>query len=156
MKRLYSIHDFKYYTLLKSILYDLELTNKPYWWLISDIEAVPRKKEYQNILDNADYLLLSTKELVKMLENDDFQWIWAVFSAISTKYSKEEILQYDLPYIMDIEKGKYNPSTSKPKVQHPYADFEIYAFDSSYMFMITDNTDLISKFQEKYPLYEEK
>ena len=155
MRRLYSIQDFKSYTLLKAVLYDLELTNKPYWWLISDIEAFPRKKEYQDLIEHANYLLLSTRELVEMLENDDFQWIWAVFSAISTKYSKEEILQFDLPYIMEFQEGKYNPCIDKPKVQHPYADFEIYAFDSSYMFMITDDTDLISKFQKRYPLYVE-
>ncbi len=156
MRRLYSKYDIKCYMLLKAVLYDLELTDKPYWWLISDFEAVPREKDYQNMLEHADYLLLSTREVVEMLENDDFQWIWAVFSAISTKYSKEEILQFELPYIMDFEEGKYNPYTDEPKVQHPYADFEIYACDSSYMFMITDDADLISKFQKSYPLYEEK
>ena len=56
MKRLYSIHDFKYYTLLKSILYDLELTNKPYWWLISDIEAYPTKEKYINLINNNKFL----------------------------------------------------------------------------------------------------
>lgn len=155
MRRLYSIHDFKCYTYLKQILYDLALANKQYLWLISDIEAYPRKKEYQEMLDNNDYLLMSTSELVEMLESDDFQWIWAVFSAIPVKYSEKEILRFGLPHIMEIEAGMYNPCVDKPKMQHPYAEFEIYAFDSSYMFMISNDTELISRFQNRYPLYEE-
>ena len=79
MKRIYSKYDFKYYTMLKQILYDLDLVGKNYLWLITDVEAYPTKKEYEEILEN-DYLLISTKELVEMLEDDDFQWIWAVFS----------------------------------------------------------------------------
>lgn len=50
MRRLYSIHDFKFYTHLKQILCDLELANKQYLWLISDIEAYPRTQEYQQFL----------------------------------------------------------------------------------------------------------
>ena len=155
MRRLYSIHDFKFYTHLKQILCDLELANKQYLWLISDIEAYPRTQEYQELIDNNEYLLLTTSELVSMVENDDFQWVWAVFSAIPVKYKKEDILQFDLPYIMDIEEREYNPFMDKPKLQHPYSEFEIYAFDSSYMFIVSDNRELISKFQKCYPKYEE-
>lgn len=156
MKRLYSTKDFKWYTLFKQVLYDLELHDKNYLWLISDIEAYPRKEKYQELLDNNAYLLFSTSELVNMLEEDDFQWIWAVFSAIPNKYEKEDILKFDLPYIENIEEGKYNPHMDEPKLQHPYADFEIYAFDSSYMFIISDDSDIISKFQKSYPRYTEE
>lgn len=156
MKRLYSKEDFEWYTHFKQVLYDLELHDKKYIWLINDIEACPRKKEYQTLIDNNTYLLLRTNELVKMLEDDDFQWIWAVFSAIPDKYEKEDILKFDLPYVEHIEEGKYNPHMDKPKLQHPYADFEIYAVDSSYMFMISDNKDMICKFQKSYPRYIEE
>lgn len=57
MRRLYSIHDFKFYTHLKQILCDLELANKQYLWLISDIEAYPRTQEYQELIDNNEYHL---------------------------------------------------------------------------------------------------
>lgn len=151
MKRLYSIKDFKWYTLFKQVLYDLELHDKNYLWLISDIEAYPTKEKYQELLWNNEYLLLTTGELVNMLEEDDFQWIWAVFSAIPNMYEKEDILKFDLPYIENIEEGQYNPHMDEPKLQHPYADFEIYAVDSSYMFIITDDSEIISKFKKKYP-----
>ena len=156
MKRLYCEHEFEYFTHLKQILFDLDLVDKDYWWLISDIEAYPRKREYQELLDNNKYLLLSTKELIDMLKDDDFQWIWAVFSAIPSHYSKEDIVKFDLPYVETIEHGKYNPHIDKPKIQHPYADFELYAVDSSYMFMISGNETVISKFKKCYPKYNEK
>ena len=78
MKRLYCEKEYEYYTFLKQILLDLELADKDYLWLISDIEAYPRKREYQELLDNNIYLLLSTKELIDMLEDDDFQWIYKI------------------------------------------------------------------------------
>ena len=102
MERVISRNNFKYYTMLKRILFDLELENKAYWWLVSDIEAYPSKKEYAEALNKEDYLLLSTSDLVRMLENDDFQWIWAVFSVIPCHHSKEEILSFALPYLQDI------------------------------------------------------
>ena len=91
-----------------------------------------------------------------MLEDDDFQWIWAVFSAIPSSYQKEEILKFGLPYVETIENGKYNPHIDEPKRQHPYAELELYAVDSSYMFMISDNEELIAKFKKSYPKYIEK
>ena len=47
----------------------------------------------------------------------------------------------------NFENGKYNPHIDESKLQHPYAEFELYAVDSSYMFMISDNEELISKFK---------
>lgn len=82
--------------------------------------------------------------------------MWAVFSAIPPNYKTEDILQFELSYIMDIEEKTHNPCSDEPKTYHPYAEFEIYAFDSSYMFMITDNAELISRFKKSYPLYEEE
>ena len=119
MRRLYSIHDFEYYTCLKQILYDLELADKQYLWLISDFEACPRKEKYQELVYNNEYLLMNTNELVNMLEDEDFQWIWAGFSAIPITYSEEDILQFDLPCFWSVEEGMYNPCEDKPKLQHP-------------------------------------
>ncbi len=156
MKRLYCEKEFKYYTFLRQILLDLDLADKDYLWLISDIEAHPREREYQELLDSNTYLLLNTKELLDMLETDDFQWIWAVFSAIPAHYQKEDILKFNLPYVENFEIGNYNPHIDEPKLQHPYAEFELYAVDSSYMFMISDNEELLSNFKKSYPKYIEK
>lgn len=79
MERVISTKDFKCYTKLKRIIFDLELADKEYWWLISEIEAYPEKEKYQELIYNEDYLLIKTSDLMKMLEDDDFQWVWAVF-----------------------------------------------------------------------------
>ena len=152
MERVISKNDFKYYTMLKKILVDLELTSKEYWWLISDIEAYPRKEEHQKLIYKDDYLLIKTSDLNKILDEDDFQWVWAVFSVIPLKYTREEILKYDLPQLQCVD-GAYNPYTDKPKLQHPLAEFELYAEDSSSMFLITDDEKLLSRFKTVYPNY---
>ena len=145
MERVISKKDFKYYTMLKKILFDLELANKEYWWLISDIEAYPRKREYYEFIYEKDYVLVKTSDLLKMLEEDDFQWVWAIFSVIPLDYTEEEILAYELPHLEIIEEGEFNPYIDKPKLQHPLAEFELYAEDSTSMFLITDNKELLSK-----------
>ena len=156
MKRIYSKKDFKGYTCMSRVLSDLKLDSKDYWWLISDIQAVPRKKVYQDLIDDNSYLLLSTSEFVNMLKDDDFQWVWAVFSAIPSTYEKENILKFDLPYLEYFDEGQYNPYVDEPKIQHPYAELEIYAVDSSYMFLISDDEELIDRFKMCYPRYIEE
>ncbi len=155
MKRIYSIKDFKHYTMLKQILIDLKLVDKDYLWLISDIEAYPGKDKYEDMVQE-EYLLMNTRELVEILEEEDFQWVWAVFSAIPLNYSKEDVLKFDLPFIQDVDEREYNPHEGLPKMQHPYAEFEIYAVDSCYMFMITENEELIERFKKCYPRYVEE
>ena len=51
------------------------------------------KQEIEDFIYKEEYLLISTHDLLKILEEDNFQWIWGVFSAIPSKYSKEEILK---------------------------------------------------------------
>lgn len=154
MKRLQSRKDLSGYTMMRQVLINLDLTNKDYMWLITDIEAYPLNEKLNNLISNNDYLLLTTNELVDILNEEDFQWIWAVFSAIPSNYSKEEILKYDLPFIQPISK-EYDPFGSYPKVQHPLAVFEIGAWDSSGMFLVTDDEDLLAKFKKSYPLAKE-
>lgn len=153
MKRLISTKDFDYYTKLKNILLDLELANKEYWWLISDIEAYPSKEEYQDFIYKEDYVLIKTSALLEILKEDDFQWIWAVFSVIPIKHTEEEILNYDLPQLQLIYEGEYNPFIDEPRLQHPLAEFELYAEDSSSMFLISDDEELLSKFKKAYPKF---
>ncbi len=62
----------------------------------------------------------------KLLEkNKDIQWIWAVFSAIPSKYSDDDILKYNLPSITDSKDITNN-------IKHPLAEIEIDCIDSSY------------------------
>ena len=151
MERVISNKDFRCYTMLKKILFDLGLANKEYWWLISDIEAYPSKEKYREYIYKEDYLLITTADLLKMLEEDNFQWVWAIFSVIPSKYTEEEILNYELPHLQYIDEGEYNPYIDTPKLQHPLAEFELYAEDSSSMFLISDDEELLNKFKTAYP-----
>ena len=155
MERVISTEDFEHYTYLKQILSDLDLTDKEFWWLISDLEAYPQKKEYEELLYRDSYLLIKNSEFVQMLNENDFQWVWGVFSAIPSKYSKEEILEYDLPRLQIIDEGNYNPYSDEPRLQHPLAEFELYAVDSTDMFVIASG-DLINRFKKSYPKYKSK
>ena len=148
MKRIYSEKDLKSYTYMGRILSDLDLDKKDYLWLISNIEAYPQNKKYQKLINGKSYLLLTTSELISMLKEEDFQWIWAVFSAIPSSYTKEDILKYNLPCLECID--------DVTKIQHPFAELEIYAVDSSYMLMVSDSDELIDKFKKCYPKYIEE
>lgn len=156
MERVISTKEFKYYTMLKKILFDLDLVSKEFWWLISDIEAYPETKMYQDFIYKKDYVLIKTSDLLKMLEVEDFQWVWAIFSAIPGKYTEKEILTYDLPHLEIINEGEYNPYIDTPRLQHPLAEFELYAVDSSSMFLISDDEELLSRFKKAYPNFTNK
>lgn len=151
VRRLHSKRDLPGYTCMLNILINLELTKEDYFWLISDIEAYPTKDKYLNLINSNDYLLLKTNELIEMLEEEDFQWIWAVFSAIPTNHTKEQILRHTLPTLQSIT-NNYNPFLGKPKIQHPLAEFEICAWDSSGVFLVSNDEVLLNKFKSCYPL----
>ena len=71
-------------------------------------------------------MIINHHDLMNLLENNkDIQWIWAVFSAIPSKYSDDDILKYDLPSITDDKSINNN-------IKHPLAEMEIDCIDSSY------------------------
>lgn len=154
MKRIWSYNDFKYHTYMRSVLSNLHLDNSNYVWLISDIDAYPMEQKYQRLLNQNDgaFVLLTTNELVDMLDKDDFQWIFAVFSAIPSKYSKDEILSSKLPYIQSFTTGQYNPYEDPPKLQHPYAELEILCSESG-LALVSQDDKLIDTFRKCYPHY---
>ncbi|WP_167959048.1 hypothetical protein [Anaerosporobacter faecicola] len=76
-----------------------------------------------------------------MLSECDFQWIWAVFSAIPEKISNEEVLKYSLPYAAENEEI-YKDDVAI--IQHPLADFEIVAEDSSSVFIVSKDKQILS------------
>ena len=102
------------------LLQEFKIKDLNYKWLITDIET--NKEEFSN----KEFIIIMHQDLIKLLENNkDIQWIWAVFSAIPSKYSDDEILKYKFPYI--IENKNINIT-----IQHPLAEIEIDCIDSSY------------------------
>lgn len=107
-------------TNMYKLLQEFKIKDLNYKWLITDIET--NKEEFSN----KEFIIIMHQDLIKLLENNkDIQWIWAVFSAIPSKYSDYEILKYKFPYI--IENKNINIT-----IQHPLAEIEIDCIDSSY------------------------
>lgn len=148
MKRYISEKEEKYYTHMLKVLNSIGGRNLEYNWLITDIEAYPQDDgELDKLISENDYLFLSTDELITMLEKEDFQWIWGVFSAIPKKYAKEEVLKYELPFA----DGNYDIYKEDIFViQHPLADIEIVAEDSSSVFIVAKDDEIADKFREVY------
>lgn len=147
MKRYCSTADRTYYTHMREILLALDGETLAHKWLISDYEACPWVNEkLEHLLEENSFLLLPAKELLDMLAEEDFQWIWAVFSAIPNSFSDEEILKYPLPTIRDNE-APFN----SPIIQHPLAELEIVAWDSTGVWIVSKQEGLAEKFRVLFP-----
>jgi len=148
MKRYISEKEEKYYTHMLKVLNSIGGRNLDYNWLIADIEAYPQDDgELDKLIRENDYLFLSNDELISMLEKNDFQWIWGVFSAMPNKYTKEEVLKYELPFA----DGNYDIYKEDLFViQHPLADIEIVAFDSSCVQIVAKDEEIANKFKNLY------
>jgi len=75
--------------------------------------------------------------------------VWGIFSAFSKGVTLDEVLKYELP---DAE----NPSYMQDHVpiQHPLAEIEIGAFDSSYTTTICRDDNLTDAFLAYFPSAE--
>ena len=148
MKRYISEKEDKAYTYMLKILNGIGGTKLKYNWLITNIEAYPENnpKALKLIKEN-NYLFLSTKELMELLNENDFQWIWAVFSAIPECYNIEEIVKYNLPFA----DGNYGIHKDEPIIQHPLAEIEIDVEDSSSVTIVTKDNQIADLFKKIYP-----
>ncbi len=119
-----------------------------YKWLVSSIEAYPNKRgKYTDLIENSEYIILPNADLMEMLSEDDFQWVWAVFSAIPANTSNEEILKYELPSVENDEIYRSDAAI----IQHPLAEIEIVANDSSSVFIVSKNRQMAEKFKTLFP-----
>lgn len=50
-----------------------------YNWLIINIECYSLDEDITRFIDN-EYCWIEGKELLRLLEKEDLQWIWGVFS----------------------------------------------------------------------------
>ena len=119
---------------------------KNYNWLISDVNAYPNTPGFQELIDN-EYVWITGIELTKMIEIEDFQWIWGAFSGFAPGIEKETVLQYDIPCVLD----NYSLWENQPMIRHPLADIEILAFDSSYVTIVCKNDAIISDYLASHP-----
>lgn len=113
-----------------------------YNWLVTDMDTY---------FTDDDYLFLSTKELLDLIEkNKDPQWIWGVFTAIPKKYSRKDVLKNDIPTVVDNKEV-----WESPIIQHPLADIEIICYDSSFYTIVSKEEKYIDMLKNTFPSLKE-
>lgn len=142
MKRYISKEDEYYYTDMLKVIKAIGGKNLDYNWLITEIET--STGDYFE----DEYIILTNEELLDKLESKKIQWIWGTFSAIPKKYKQEEILKYNLPGVENIDKKEIKP-------QHPLAEIEIIAYDSTFVQIIAKD-EIAEKFKRMYLRSKEK
>lgn len=137
MNRCISKGEDDYYTDILKVVNAIGGRNLDYNWLITEIETSTGDYFYE------EYVILSNDELLDNLENKKIQWIWETFSAIPKKYRQEEILKYNLPGVENIDKKEI-------KIQHPLAEIEIIAYDSTFVQLIAKDKTIAEKLKKLY------
>jgi hypothetical protein len=121
-----------------------------YNWLITNFECYPQDGENAGLFSE-EYVWISGNRLTEIIQKEDFQFIWGVLSGFSKDVTLEEILKYDFP-LADENEGF---SKDDVKIQHPLADIEIVAWDSSLTLFISKDDSLFNKFRKGFPLSED-
>lgn len=140
----------KYFTFLKKIFDSIENVQKNYNWLITGYECYPQNIKYVERLSK-EWCWITGKELTKMIEKENFQWIWGVFSAFPQSVTKDDVLKYELPKADGNEKICKNPIS----IQHPLSVMEIIAWDSSMTILISKFDEIVEKLLKSNPLIED-
>ena len=135
-----------YYTDLKKVFDSIGNIQKQYNWLITDCDCYPADPRTAAILQD-EYCWISGENLTDLVNNENFQWIWAVLSAFDKGTSLSDVLRYDLPYADGYEGFWKLPLT----IQHPLARIEIVPWDSSLTLIFSDDKSVIDSFTKAFP-----
>lgn len=140
----------KYYTYLSKVFSAIDNAQKNYNWLITSCECYPQSTEIDQLLSK-EYCWLSGDQLTRIIETEDFQWIWAVLSGFEKDIELNEVLKSELPHADGYEGFWNNPIS----LQHPLACVEIVPFDSSFVLLVSNNDEIVDKFRCSFHLSED-
>ena len=138
-----------FYTDLSRVLCGIGGIPKGYHWLITDFEwniDIPSLER--------DYLWWSSEELSRFQKQYDPQWIWGILCGFPPGVTLEEVLRSPLPRCSnegDAEMYFNNPIS----MQHPLSEIEIFAYDSSAVFLLSRRKEIVQRFREAFPLSED-
>ncbi|MBO3444909.1 DUF2691 family protein [Clostridium sp. CCUG 7971] len=139
-----------YFTYMNKIFNAIEDKQLKYNWLITNCECYPTDKNI-NELFSKEYIWISGKQLTEIISKEDFQFVWGVFSGFSKDITFEQVLKYDLPFA----DGYEDFLVKNIDIQHPLAEVEIVAWDSSLTLLISKDDNLVEKFRRNLPLSED-
>lgn len=111
-------------------------------WLITGLECYqaqgwPGCEKWQQ-----ETPVLTNEELIRDIEARDLQFVWGIFSAIPSRYPREEILSHPLPDFLD-ENGRSRCLRQHLLPQHPLAFLEIFSEDSSTITVIAPRAEIL-------------
>lgn len=135
-----------YYTYLGKFFGAMGGRQKDYNWLITDCECYPSDPKAEAML-RGDSCWISGEALTALVERENFQWIWAVLSGFDKHVSLREVLAHPLPYADGYPGFWRLPLT----MQHPLAQLEIVAWDSSLTLFFSREKGLTARFRQAYP-----
>ena len=138
---------FQFFTCMDKILPPVREDVLRHNWLIADCDC----NWFPDSRWEDDYIWLTGKELLALVDSNDIQFIWAVFSAFSPEISLEQILAHPLPYADGYREFWKNPVN----MQHPLANIELVAWDSSLFLCISSDDAFVKKFSDAFPLCED-
>lgn len=140
----------EYFTFLGDVFETIGNIQEDYNWLISGHECYPQDIKCIKSVSR-EWIWMTGKELTEMIENEDFQWIWGVFSAFSKEITKERVLEYAIP----IANGNDRIWKEPLKTQHPLAAIEVIAWDSSMIIFKSSRHDIIEKIKVRNQFAED-
>lgn len=140
----------RYYTYLRKIFNVIDNVQIKYNWLITNCECYPSDENLNEIFSR-EYVWISGEQLTQIIEKNDMQFVWGVFSGFSKEISINDVLKYDLPFA----DGNGTFSKDDVKIQHPLADIEIVAFDSTFTLFMSKDEKLVDLFRRGFPLSED-
>jgi hypothetical protein len=140
----------KYYTYIGKLFEIINNKQLNYNWLLTNIECYPKDPATRSVFSN-EYVWISGERLTGLIKKEEFQFIWGVFSAIPKTVTLDDVLKYDLPYADGYE-GFWIDNVG---IQHPLAEIEIVAWDSSLTLFISKKDSLVQSVRKGYPLAED-
>jgi len=145
MKGIIIDEGFKFYTDMRLILAPIEDIAARYNWLVTNHECYWEK--WAKFENENGYAWLSGSELLDFVKTGGIQFVWAVFSGFQSHIPLEKILEYDRPYADGYSGFWKNPIS----LQHPLAEIEIVAFDSTFTLCIAKDEKVIDALTSCFP-----
>lgn len=146
IERLISTDERRYYTHMLEILEALNIPDN-FICLTTDVDHNLLNYDYAQTF-NEEYHFFTVGELLNVLREEDFQWNWGMLNIFEPKYSKEDILKFELPFVYD---GNPDLFLEYPVLQHPLSFIELAAFDSSFVVITTKVHGYIEIFKRLFP-----
>jgi len=135
------------YTLMKKMFDSMENYQLDFNWLVANYDCFPATEEFDKLF-NGDPVFLSGERITEIVNTEDFQWVWGTFLSFPKNLSEKEIMSHKLPW-----NDEYNEYYKIPlSMQHPLAETEVIAFDSTFTIVLTKNKELYDRIRKAYPL----